>query len=57
MYVLALTSACSHWYSGFQAVGVDSCYKLPYPDQQHCLDQVQMGYEEYQQQRKLSNTL
>ena len=44
--------ACSNFYDGFKAVEIDNCYRLPYPDQEECLRQIDIGYEEYKQQRE-----
>ena len=54
IYVVCSLSllACSNFYDGFKAVEMDSCYRLPYPDQEECLQQIDMSYEEYEQQRE-----
>lgn len=50
-------SGCAQMYTGFQAVGVQSCHTLSYPEQQECLDQVNLSYDEYEEEREQSTQL
>lgn len=54
IYIISVLNllACSNFYDGFKAVEIDNCYKLPYPDQEECLRQIDISYEEYKQQRE-----
>ena len=47
-----LNSGCARLYDGFQAQNIESCYYLPYSEQQGCLEQVRSTREEYEQDRK-----
>jgi hypothetical protein len=47
-----LATGCAQMYHGFQAQSVDSCYHLPYSEQQECLERVRSSYEAYEQERK-----
>lgn len=51
------TTGCSQLYYGFQAVGEESCYTLAYPEQQECLDQLTIGYDEYEKERQQSKKM
>ena len=42
---------CRGVYEGFKSVSAEECYKLAYPEQQQCLEQAQMSYEEYEKER------
>ena len=42
---------CRGVYEGFKSTSAEECYKLAYPDQEQCLQQVQMSYEEYEKER------
>ena len=42
---------CRGVYEGFKSASAEECYKLAYPEQQQCLQQVQMSYEEYEKER------
>ncbi|MFW2367788.1 MAG: hypothetical protein ACN4GW_15330 [Desulforhopalus sp.] len=44
---------CSNFYDGFQAQQRETCYKLPYPDQEECFRQIDGSYEDYQRERKV----
>ena len=48
---LLIHTGCSNFYDGFKAVEMERCYQLPYPDQQQCLRQIDISYQEYKQQR------
>lgn len=55
--VALYTTGCSQLYNGFQAVGEESCYTLAYPEQQECLDQLTIGYDEYEKERQQSKKM
>ncbi|WP_458777178.1 hypothetical protein [Desulforhopalus sp. 52FAK] len=48
---------CTQLYTGFQAVGEQSCHGLSYPEQQDCIEQVNLSYEEYEDERERSTQL
>lgn len=50
-------SSCRNMYEGFHAQGLERCYTLPYPEQQDCLRQNDVSYEEYEEQRKQQQPL
>ncbi|TKB07995.1 hypothetical protein [Desulforhopalus sp. IMCC35007] len=58
VWIMSLTlpaimlTGCAQMYHGFQAQSVDSCYHLPYSEQQECLERVKSTYEAYEQERK-----
>ena len=39
-------------YEGFKSVKAEDCYRLTYPEQEQCLQQVDVSYEEYEQERE-----
>ena len=45
-------TGCAQLYHGFQAQSVQSCYSLPYSEQQECLEGVRSTYEAYEMERK-----
>jgi hypothetical protein len=47
-----MVAGCTQLYHGFQAQSVESCYSLPYSEQQECLERVRSSYEAYEQDRK-----
>jgi hypothetical protein len=52
LFLSTLYSGCARLYDGFQAQSVESCYNLPYSEQQDCLDRVRSTREKYEQDRK-----
>lgn len=48
---LVLMSGCRGLYEGFKMSKAEDCYRLSYPDQEQCLQQVNMSYEEYEKER------
>lgn len=51
LFCLAIMCGCRGIYEGFKAIGKEACYSLPYPDQQECLRENDVDYEEYERQR------
>jgi hypothetical protein len=49
---LVFFSGCRGMYEGFKSVKTEDCYRLPYPEQAQCLQQVDVSYEEYEQERE-----
>ncbi len=43
---------CRGLYEGFKSQKAEDCYRLPYPDQEGCLQEVDISYEEYEKERK-----
>jgi len=52
MCLLSILSGCRSLYEGFKAVHTEECYSLPYPDQEECLRQTGVGYDEYEKARE-----
>lgn len=50
--VLFTVSGCSNMYEGLKASRQEDCYRLSYPDQQECLRETDVSYEEYEKERK-----
>lgn len=49
---LSILWGCRGFYEGFKAIGDEACYSLPYPDQQDCLLENDVDYEEYSRQKQ-----
>jgi hypothetical protein len=52
---LPILTSCSNMYEGFKASELDECYRLSYPDQEECLRENEVSYEEYQLYRRKGN--
>ncbi|HBG18851.1 MAG TPA: hypothetical protein DDY32_06120 [Desulfobulbaceae bacterium] len=50
--ILSTLPGCRSLYEGFKAVRTEECYRLPYPDQEECLRQAGVGYDEYEKDRE-----
>lgn len=48
---LFFLGGCRGLYEGFKSQKAEDCYRLPYPDQEGCLQQVDVSYEEYERER------
>lgn len=49
---LLFLGGCRGLYEGFKLQKAEDCYRLPYPDQEGCLQQVDVSYEQYEKERK-----
>ena len=45
-------AGCRGMYEGFKSVKSEDCYRLPYPEQEQCLQQMDVSYEEYEKTRE-----
>lgn len=43
---------CKALYEGFKMSRNEDCYRLTYPEQEECLRQVDISYEEYEKERR-----
>jgi len=43
---------CSGVYEGLNSTYINKCYRLPYPERQRCLDDVEPSYERYELERQ-----
>ena len=48
---LVLLGGCRGLYEGFKMSKTEDCYRLAYPDQEQCLQQVNVSYDEYEKER------
>lgn len=48
---LCFLPGCRGMYEGFKTQKAEDCYRLAYPDQEQCLQQVDVSYEEYEKER------
>lgn len=48
---LCFLPGCRGMYEGFKSLKAEDCYRLAYPDQEQCLQQVDVSYEEYEKER------
>jgi len=51
MFLLTV-SGCSALYKGFQMSARERCYQLTYPEQEQCLQENDLEYDEYLRLRK-----
>ncbi|MBU1564510.1 MAG: hypothetical protein KJ630_02645 [Proteobacteria bacterium] len=49
---ILLLGGCRGLYEGFKSAKTEDCYRLAYPDQELCLQQVNVSYEEYEKERQ-----
>ncbi|MDK9709448.1 MAG: hypothetical protein OEL83_20610 [Desulforhopalus sp.] len=42
---------CQAFYEGFKMGRSEDCYRLAYPEQEQCLQQVAGSYDEYEKER------
>ena len=50
--ILSTLPGCRSLYEGVKAVRTEECYRLPYPDQEECLRQASVSYDEYEKDRE-----
>jgi hypothetical protein len=48
---LVFLGGCRGLYEGFKMSKAEDCYRLAYPDQEQCLQQVNVSYDEYEKER------
>jgi len=46
-----ILGGCSNMYEGFKAIKLDECYRLPYPEQEDCLQEIDVSYEQYEKEQ------
>lgn len=44
--------ACRGLYEGFRSAKAEDCYRLAYPEQEQCLQQINITYDEYEKERQ-----
>lgn len=45
-------AGCSNMYEGFRSVRVNNCYDLNYTEQEECLQENDVSYQTYEEERK-----
>jgi hypothetical protein len=50
LFVLA-SGGCQAFYEGFKMGRSEDCYRMAYPEQEQCLQQVAGSYDEYEKER------
>lgn len=48
---LVLLGGCRGMYEGFKMSKAEECYRLNYPEQEQCLRDVNVSYDEYEKER------
>lgn len=48
---IASLGGCQAFYEGFKMGRSEDCYRLTYPEQEQCLQQVAGSYDEYEKER------
>jgi hypothetical protein len=50
--ICLLLPGCRPLYEGFKAARTEECHRLFQPDQEECLRQAEVGYDEYERNRQ-----
>ena len=50
---LVTLAGCGNVYEGFKTMKLEDCYQLSYPDQEECLLENDVSYDEYESERKV----
>lgn len=48
---LIFLGGCRGMYEGFKLSKAEDCYRLAYPEQEQCLQQVDVNYDQYEKER------
>lgn len=52
LFLSVAMSGCQGIYEGMRLQTIERCYALPYPEQQECLRENELNYEQYQQEKE-----